>query len=643
MRELELTCMRNLLSCTEERVYFKDTLSRFLLVSAGWIAAYAPGRTTAELIGKTDFDFFDQEHASAAFADEELIISTGEPIVGRLERETHAGRLDAWVSSTKMPLRDESGRVIGTFGISRDVTAQITAETALAHQALHDPLTGLPNRLALMDRLAQALVAMERHPSCVAVLCINIDNFKGINDSYGLDAGDLVLAEAGRRLSALARRGDTAARLSGDEFVMLCRDLDGHAVPLIGDRIIRSIAVPYADRGRDLSVTCSIGIAVTSDVTSEHARLIRDAEMAMHEAKKAGRNRCQLYHPAHRARAGKNVLPGDIRRAIENSELLLVYQPLFALKEQAPTGAEALVRWRHPSGTVMLPDDFIPVAEENGMIGRLDSFVREEACRQFAGWAARDGWPAAFTMAVNVSGRELYDPGLPARVDEMIRRYRLSPPQLCLEITETALIAEVGDVQETLSALSAIGVRIALDDFGTGYSSLVHLQRLNADILKIDRSFVEQITRSARDRKIVAAVTAMSHALGMTVIAEGIETHHQLVILADLGCDQGQGLFFGQPLCPDAMVTLMETGRVTDLLEEDPVLKREMMVACPHQLPRAAGNSCAVCRRERPGLSRRSRWSTLGGGGCAVLQAPPGGWHRCCPIATRDRSNWRPG
>jgi EAL domain-containing protein (putative c-di-GMP-specific phosphodiesterase class I) len=254
-----------------------------------------------------------------------------------------------------------------------------------------------------------------------------------------------------------------------------------------------------------------------------------------------------------------------MRRAIENSELFLVYQPLFALKELAPTGAEALVRWRHPSGTVMPPDDFIPLAEENGLIGKLDSFVLEEACRQFAGWAARDAWPAAFTMAVNVSGRELYDPGLPGRVDEMIRRYGLNPPQLCLEITETALIAEVGDVQETLSALSAIGVRIALDDFGTGYSTLVHLQRLNADILKIDRSFVEQIICSTRDRKIVAAVTAMSHALGMTVIAEGIETHHQLAILSDLGCDEGQGLLFGQPLSPDAVVTLMETGKVAEL------------------------------------------------------------------------------
>ena len=551
VRELEFACMRNLLSCTEERVYFKDTLSRFLLVSAGWIAAYAPGRTAAELIGKTDFDFFGEDHASAAFADEELIIGTGEPIVAKLERETRAGHPDAWVSSTKMPLRDESGRIIGTFGISRDVTAQITAEKALAHQALHDPLTGLPNRLALMDRLAQALIAMERHPSCVGVLCIDVDNFKGINDFYGHDAGDLVLAEVGRRLSALARRGDTVARLSGNEFVMLCRDLSSHAIPLIGDRITRSIAVPFADRGQDLSVTCSIGIAVTSDVTCEPARLIHDAEMATYEAKKAGRNRCQVYHPPHHAQAGNDVLPSDMRRAIENSELFLVYQPLFALKELAPTGAEALVRWRHPSGTVMPPDDFIPLAEENGLIGKLDSFVLEEACRQFAGWATRTGWPAAFTMAVNVSGRELYDPGLPGRVDEMIRRYGLNPPQLCLEITETALIAEVGDVQETLSALSAIGVRIALDDFGTGYSSLSYLLRLPFDKIKIDKSFIQEQPTDSGAAAIVEAILLMSRRLGLEVVAEGVETEQQLAVIRQQQCMDIQGFLLARPMAAD--------------------------------------------------------------------------------------------
>jgi len=370
----------------------------------------------------------------------------------------------------------------------------------------------------------------------------------------------LVLAEAGRRLSALARRGDTIARLGGDEFVMVCRELDDHAAAgVIGDRIIRSLAVPWPVGGRDLSVTCSVGIVVTSDVAAEPGRLISQADLAMYEAKRSGRNRYQMYDPAQFARAQKDGRRSELCRAIEDSELFLVYQPLFSLKARSVTGVEALVRWRHPSGAVMAPGDFIPFAEENGLIGKLGSFVLDEACRQLADWAARDGWPGAFTMAVNVSGRELSDPRLPGRVAEIIGRHGLQPPQLCLEITETALIAEVGHVQETLSALSAIGVRIALDDFGTGYSSLVYLQRLNADVLKIDRSFVEHISRSTRDREIVAAVTAMSHALGMTVVGEGIETSHQLAILAGLDCDEGQGLLFGHPLFPDAFITLMES------------------------------------------------------------------------------------
>ena len=562
MRDLELTCMRNLLSATAERVYFKDLQSRFLLVSAGWIAACAPDHTAAELIGKTDFDFFNEEHACAAFEDEQQIIRTGEPIIGKLEKETHGGHAFAWVSSTKMPLRDESGRIIGTFGISRDVTAQIRAEKALAHQALHDPLTGLPNRIALLDRLSQGLLTMERHPARLAVLFIDLDNFKEINDSYGHDAGDLVLGAVGRRLSALARRSDTVARLGGDEFVMLCGELDAHVVVRpICDRIIRSIAAPYVYGGQDLSVTCSVGVVVTGDAAADPDTLIDHADRAMYEAKKAGRNRCQVYDPAHRPRAEKNMLHSELCRAIKNSELFLVYQPLFSLKARSLTGVEALVRWRHPSGAIMPPGAFIPFAEENGLIGELGSFVLDEACRQLADWAARDGWPGAFTMAVNVSGRELSDPGLPGRVAEMVRRHGLRPPQLCLEITETALIAEVGDVQETLSALSAIGVRIALDDFGTGYSTLVYLQRLNVDVLKIDRSFVEHISRGTRDREIVAALTAMCHALGMTVVGEGIETIRQLAILAGLDCDEGQGLLFGRPLTPDAVVTLMETGR----------------------------------------------------------------------------------
>src|ERR1017187_4843086 len=256
LRALKLTCMDNLLNSTAERIYFKDLRSRFLLVSAGWMATAAPDRTVEEIIGKTDFDVFSKEHAAAALEDEQQIIRTGEAMVGKLEQETFLDRTGPWVSTTKMPLRDERGQIIGTFGISRDVTAQIKAEKALAYQVLHDPVTGLANRVALMDRLSQALATLERQPGRLAVLYVDLDHFKKINDSFGHEAGDQVLAEVGRRLSLLSRKADTVARLGGDEFVVLCGNLrDDDDVGLIGDRIVHGVRAPYVEDGRDLSVT----------------------------------------------------------------------------------------------------------------------------------------------------------------------------------------------------------------------------------------------------------------------------------------------------------------------------------------------------------------------------------------------------
>jgi diguanylate cyclase (GGDEF)-like protein len=561
-QELMLTCMRNLLSAAEERVYFKDLQSRFLFVSSGWLAAYAPDRTAGELAGQTDSDVFSSEHAYAALADEQRIIATGQPMAAKVEQETFSDRASTWVSTTKMPLRDETGRIIGTFGISRDITAQIQAEKALAYQALHDPLTGLANRLALMDRLAQALVAMERHRSPLAVLFVDLDNFKEINDSFGHDAGDLVLSEIGRRLTSVARRSDTVARLGGDEFVLLCPEMDRPTGPeSIGSRIVRTVAAPYAEGGRDLSVTCSVGIAVTSDPAVEPEQMIHDADVTMFEAKKAGRNRHHMHRSGPAASARRTTLRTELSRALQNHELFLAYQPQFSLGTRALAGAEALVRWRHPDRGVLPPGGFIPFAEQNGLIGRIGSFVLEEACRQLAQWSSQPGWPQGFTVAVNVSGRELSRPGLGERVAAALRRHGVRPAQLCLEITETTLFQHAGDVQEALSLLSAIGVRIALDDFGTGYSALAHLHQLSADTLKIDHSFVEHVTRSHRDQQIVAAVIAMAHGLDMTVVGEGVKDRHQLSVLRLLGCDLGQGNFLAPPLTAAALARRVHRSR----------------------------------------------------------------------------------
>jgi diguanylate cyclase (GGDEF)-like protein/PAS domain S-box-containing protein len=553
--------MRNLLSSSEERVYFKDTLSQFLLVSAGWLDAITPGSTPEEVIGKTDFDFFSHEHAGAAFEDEQRIIATGEPIVGKLERETFPNAADTWVSTSKMPLRDEFGQIIGTFGISRDVTAQIKAETALAYQVLHDPVTGLANRVALMDRLSQALVALERRPGRLAVLYVDLDHFKAINDSFGHAAGDQVLTEVGCRLSLLSRHVDTVARLGGDEFVVLCGALsDDDDVCVIGERIVRGIRSAYVEDKRDLSVTCSVGIVVTRDPLADPNQLIRDADEVMYGAKESGRNRYRVYDSAQRLRSGRKAFQAELGHAIEARELFLAYQPLFLLDDRTLIGVEALVRWQHPQRGVVPPDEFVPFAEQHGLIAKIDSFVLDEACRQFSEWTSLGGWPSGFTIAVNVSGGELSNPEFALGVAEVIQRHGMDPNRLCIEITETALVGEFGDVQDTLGALSKLGVRLALDDFGTGYSTLAHLQRLKVDILKIDRSFIAQISRSPRDREIVAAVTAMSHALGMRVVGEGIETSRQLDTLAELDCDQGQGFLFARPMSPEAVVALWAEG-----------------------------------------------------------------------------------
>ena len=346
---------------------------------------------------------------------------------------------------------------------------------------------------------------------------------------------------------------------------MLCPEIDRRTGPGgIGGRIVRTVAAPYIDNGRNLSVTCSVGIAVTTDPAIEPERMIRDADVTMFEAKKAGRNRHHVYRPGHGASASRTTLRTELSRAIQNNELFLAYQPQFSLRTRALAGAEALVRWRHPERGVLPPDGFIPFAEENGLIGSIGSFVLEEACRQLAQWSGQASWPEGFTMAVNVSGRELSGPGLCERVAATLRRHGLRPAQLCLEITETTLLQHVGDVQETLSLLSATGVRVALDDFGTGYSTLGHLQQLSADTLKIDRGFVEHITRSHRDQQIVAAVIAMAHALDMTVIGEGVENGHQLSILRLLSCDLAQGNFLAPPLTATALARRVHRARNAD-------------------------------------------------------------------------------
>jgi diguanylate cyclase (GGDEF)-like protein len=544
--EIERLCMRNLLANPEERLFFKDRDSRFLLVSVGFLATLAHGRPLDEVIGKTDFDIFSRPHALAAFEDEQRVIKTGQPMLAKVERETYHDRPDAWVSTIKLPLLDADGNIIGTWGTSRDVTAQVAAKEALAHQALHDALTGLANRVALMDHFAKALVALERQSGSVGLLFVDLDDFKEVNDSLGHDAGDCVLSEVGRRLASVARRTDTVARLGGDEFVLLCAHLSHHDdLRLISDRVVRAIRSPMTIAGVELTVTGSVGVVLTEDPSVTPGELLRQADVALYHAKGAGRNRFEIFDPdVHLAEEPTTGLVAELALALERSELFVLYQPLFRLEDGALVGAEALVRWRHPERGVLLPGEFIAHAERRGLIEKIDSFVLDEACRQLAEWGADDDPSNDFMVSVNVSGRQLRDRRLVERVAGALERHRITPSHLCLEITETALIGELGAANQVLESLSDLGVRLALDDFGTGYSTLAHLQQLHTDTLKIDRSFIAQLEGGSRERDIVAAVIAMAHALGMTVVGEGIETHGQRSRLIALGCDEGQGFLF---------------------------------------------------------------------------------------------------
>jgi len=542
------------------RIYFKDCESRFLLVSDCFLEDQAHGLPLEEVVGKTDFDIFSEEHARAALADEQQIIRTGEPIVGKIERETFNDRPDAWVSTTKMPLVDDEGRTIGTFGISRDVTAQVAAEQALAHQALHDSVTDLPNRLALMDRLSQALLGLQRSRTRLALLFIDLDNFRTINETFGHETGDRVLVEMARRLALTCRRGDTVARFGGDEFALLCTSLKQEDdVQLIASRALRAIGEPFEEAGKNLTLTASIGVVITADHRLDPGTLLRQADIAMYEAKNAGRDTFRLFDADLHARSvASHDLDASVRRAITNKELFLVYQPLFSLDDFSLCGVEALVRWQHPTRGLLMPADFVPLAEQRGLIDAIDDFVLDEACCQMAEWQ-REGVVAAedgFTVAVNLSGSRLSDSGLPTRVSDAIARHGIAPRRLCLEVTETAVICELGRAAAMLRSLSQLGVKLALDDFGTGYSTLVHVQRLNADVLKIDRSFVEQVRAGDRNREIVSAITAMAHALGMSVVAEGIETDNQLGELVEMGCDEGQGFLLARPMSAEQISNL---------------------------------------------------------------------------------------
>ena len=544
-----------------DAIYFKDRDSRFTRVNR-----YAAERfgidSPALAVGRTDFDFFTSEHAQQALSDEQEIVRTGQSLVNVEERETLANGQFRWVSTTKLALRDPNGEIVGTFGISRDITDRKKAEEQLQRQAFYDPLTDLPNRALFLDRLHHLFQRARRSLGSpqFAVLYLDLDRFKGINDSLGHQAGDELLIATARRLERCLRPGDTLARLGGDEFTVLLDDVRSERDATgVAERIHQEMAAPLKIRGAEVFSSVSVGIALSSTGHECPEDMLRDADTAMYRAKAGGRASHQVFDgDMHRRAVSSLRLETDLRRALERHEIVPYYQPVVDLETCTVVGFEALARWRHPSRGVLLPDLFVPVAEETGLVVELGAWMLGEACQQAREWQQKHPLLAALGISVNVSGRQLSQGSVASDVERVLGATGLDPACLTLEITESALVHSSSAGASAVERLHAMSVGLHLDDFGTGYSSLTYLHSFPVQALKIDRSFVSRMCQAPQQAAIVKAIVSLAHDLEMEVVAEGVETLAQLEALRALGCRRGQGFLFSKPLPPDLAERLLE-------------------------------------------------------------------------------------
>jgi diguanylate cyclase (GGDEF)-like protein len=562
-----LNCIGDAVACTDMRgvITFLNHAAETL---TGWLSTEAAGRPMADVFRIID-----------STTREPLLVPVGvdDGWVGAIHLPPDAvvirrDGLETAVEDSIAPIHDRNGLPTGAVFVLRDATRTRAMTKEITHAAEHDFLTGLPNRTLLNDRITQAVAYARRHEIQVALLFLDLDGFKHINDSLGHAIGDRLLKAIACQLVTCVRGSDTVSRQGGDEFIVLLTEMKEPEGALVSaTRLLAAVAQPHSIDGHDLHVTASIGVSVYPDDGDDAETLIKNADTAMYQAKANGRQCYKFFKPAMNARAvERQSIEGSLRRALERREFVLHYQPKISLATGKITGMEALLRWQHPTRGLVPPGQFIPIAEDCGLIVPIGAWVLREACTQAKAWL--DAGLQPVTLAVNVSSMEFQAPSFPTHMFEIIDDTGLSPSSLEVELTESVLMKRAESAVSVLSELRDRGVKLAIDDFGTGYSSLSYLRRFPIDVLKIDQSFVRQIGSGAGETAIVTAVIGMARSLKLLVVAEGVETLYELDFLRTQQCDEGQGYYFSRPVPADQFEILLKTGIVP--LVEDTIKQR---------------------------------------------------------------------
>jgi diguanylate cyclase (GGDEF)-like protein/PAS domain S-box-containing protein len=496
------------------------------------------------LVGRlwTDYDHPDDQSPGPAL---EARLAGGHDTYADERRYLRPDGSVVWASTHVTVVRDEAGEAQYLFAQLADITERKQMEQELAHQALHDSLTGLPNRALLADRLLHGLAGARRRGWQLGVLFLDVDDFKVINDSLGHACGDDLLRFAADRISRAIRPGDTVARFGGDEFVIVCDDVSDQEIQHIAQRVLDALAQPCQIGSQELTVSASLGIALAgADATPES--LLRDSDAAMYLAKERGRGRIERFDEVLRAKADRLLATASaLRHALERGEFTVHYQPIVDLCTGAMVSVEALLRWQHPERGLVSPAEFIPIAEETGLIIPIGAWVLEQACLELVQWQRT---APSMTVAVNLSVRQMLAPDITGLIEDVLRRTGARAENLCLELTESVFMEDVDYFARTLAGLKALGVQLAIDDFGTGYSSLSYLKRFPVDAVKVDRAFVEGLGTDPHHSALVAAIVAMADALRLRVTAEGVETEDQLASLRKLQCQRAQGFYLARPM-----------------------------------------------------------------------------------------------